>query len=291
MRDKLHTQVDGYDMTYITAGNPENPAILMIHGWASHLGIWEDTINTLKDHYFCVAMDVIGLGDSEKPANADYSLSAQATQILHLADRLRIDQFALIGHSRGGTLAYHIAAVTAPDRVTALIDVSGLVNGHVGAYQRFAFGPRIAVGRFLPVAYNLTTLLYKRVRRLARLELSPWYYDISKVDEQYWWQDFLYAAQAEAAISNFKTGLDLSRIDLSDELTNIGVDSLLIYGEQDSCVSPEHGYLAAERIPHARLVILDECGHFPMYEQQQAYLTEVMHFLNARLAPYPDAAA
>ena len=180
---KQYHPINGYQMAYYTAGNPTHPAILLIHGWASHLGVWEDTINLLSEQYYCVAMDVIGLGDSEKPANADYSIASQAEQIVALADALEIDTFGLIGHSRGGMLALQIAANTAPERTTFLVDIDGAVTGSVGSYQYWSLGSRLLIGRFAPMFYHITQRAYSRIRRLGRMEFAPWFYDIRQVPE------------------------------------------------------------------------------------------------------------
>jgi pimeloyl-ACP methyl ester carboxylesterase len=277
--EKEYISINGYDMAFYTAGDPSNPAVLLIHGWASHLGVWEDTVNLLQSHYYCVAMDVIGLGDSQKPSDADYSIEAQASQIVALANALNIGTFGLIGHSRGGMLAMQIAANTAPTRTTFLIDVDGAVTGSVGSYQYWALGSRLLIGRFVPSLYRVTKRAYGRVRRLAELEFSPWFYDISQVPEDRWQQDLEFATRHDAHISNWKTGLSLRTTDLSEDLHKIAVPTLVLFGAQDACISVNEGMIAAGRIPHARLIVIDECGHYPMYEKRDAYLYHIAEFL------------
>lgn len=276
--------IDGYNMAYVTAGDPANPAVLFIHGWGSHLGIWERTIKALQDRYYCVAMDIIGLGDSDKPEDADYSIPNQARQIVMLADALGITSFAVVGHSRGGQLALQIAANTAPERITTVIDVDGVVTGNVGAYQFWVLGSRLLLGRYVPGLYSLSRQLYTRYHELARIEGMPWYADMRRVDHDNWEQDLAYAIQPGAHVSNLKTALSIRQTDLSGDLKRIRAPLLVIHGDHDDCVPTQQGILVAQQAQDAHLKILPNCGHFPMYEKYRAYLRAISSFLDAHLS-------
>ncbi len=54
---------------------------------------------------------------------------------------------------------------------------------------------------------------------------------------------------------------------------------LIIFGQQDANVPVSDGHLAAQHIPDSRLVLIDRCGHFPMYEQTEYYLEALRDFL------------
>jgi 2-hydroxy-6-oxonona-2,4-dienedioate hydrolase len=64
-------------------------------------------------------------------------------------------------------------------------------------------------------------------------------------------------------------------------LPNIQAPTLVVFGRQDGVVPVKQGYLAAEHIPNAQLVVLDQCGHYPMYEQPEAFLNSLRQFLAA----------
>jgi pimeloyl-ACP methyl ester carboxylesterase len=52
-------------------------------------------------------------------------------------------------------------------------------------------------------------------------------------------------------------------------------------GRQDSVVLLSDGRLMEQWVPNSRLVWIDECGHFPMYEQTAQYLAAVQSFFRA----------
>ena len=82
-----HTiEIDGHCHVYTSVGNSEKPAVVMIHGWNSYRGMWDGTIETLQHDYYCLALDLLGFGDSEKPRQADFSIEAQAKRVLTFAE-------------------------------------------------------------------------------------------------------------------------------------------------------------------------------------------------------------
>lgn len=278
--EKQFMTIDGHKMAYFTAGDPANPAILLIHGWLSHSHLWDETMEALQERYYCVAMDVIGLGDSDKPAAADYSIAHQAWQIVELADKLGIEKFALIGHSRGGQLALQIAANTAPQRVTAVVDVAGCAGGRLGSYMERMTMPRIWMAMKMPVIYDVFRPLGQNIKAFSRFDASVGYFNIKAVPEKWWHPQYMTGLQKAAAISNYTTGVSIHEANLTPDLGKIKVPVLVLFGQQDRVVPVSEGHLVADHVPGAKLVLYQQCGHFVMYEKTAEYLQEVTRFFN-----------
>ena len=151
-------KLNNHQLTYTTAGRPDNPPLLMIHGWFSHRGVWQQTVEALKNDYYCVTVDLLGFGDSDKPADADYGINAQAERILCLADILGFDRFTLIGHSMGGQTALCIASMLAPERVSKLVNVAGVVSARLTPYIERVNYKFVALGKTFPQIYAQPTL-------------------------------------------------------------------------------------------------------------------------------------
>ncbi len=133
---------EGHTLRYALAGSPEKPPILMIHGYDSSHHVWRTTVPTLETDMYCVAIDLLGHGDSSIDRNGDYSIEAQGRRVLALADKLGLDRFSLIGHSMGGQTALCIASMLAPGRVDKVVDVSGVVSARLTAFvERTVFRP------------------------------------------------------------------------------------------------------------------------------------------------------
>src|SRR4030095_1052220 len=115
--------IEGHRIAYTSAGHSSNPPVLLIHGIMSHRGVWTRTVAALKDRFYCVAFDLLGFGDSDKPNNGDYAIAKQAERAVKVADHFGFEKFTVVGHSMGGQIATHLAAKLALQRVHKLVRV------------------------------------------------------------------------------------------------------------------------------------------------------------------------
>ena len=170
-----HISVDGQKITYRTAGDPSNPPIVMVHGWLSHSRVWRFQMEQLQATHFCIAIDLLGFGDSDSPRNGDYSIEAQGRRVLALADALNLDKFTLMGHSMGGQIAIFIAAVLAPGRVTRLIDVGGVVSGALAWWPKYISKNQMWLGQVAPFLVPPTVWLF-RVPWVSKVAFGVWFH-------------------------------------------------------------------------------------------------------------------
>jgi pimeloyl-ACP methyl ester carboxylesterase len=266
-------------LVYTTAGNATAPPLLMLHGWASHRSIWQETMDMLQDAFRCIAVDRLGFGDSDKPADVDYGIDAQGKRILQLADALHLDRFTVIGHSMGGQTALRIASYLAPERVTKLVCVGGEVTGNLKPLLRYGFLPQLALGARCPWLYSLPRSLYK-YRWFANLYFGPlFFHKPSKISLKTWERDRWMAIQPGISIPSYKALRAILSLDQTSHLANVTASTLIVFGKQDGAVPLSDAHLANQHIPDSRLVEIDECGHFPMYERPREYLDALHAFL------------
>ncbi|MEQ8675079.1 MAG: alpha/beta hydrolase [Aggregatilineales bacterium] len=274
-RHTLNVQDD--QIVYFTAGLPQNPAVVLVHGWSSYHGLWQSTIDVLSEHYFCIVPDLLGFGESDKPRTGDYSMEAQGRRVLAVIDALDIQHFHLVGHSMGGKVALCIASVLAPERVLTLIDVAGLVRERAGHDIERLF-PLARVNFYLPVAMPLMRVLAKK-RWTARYIFDVMFYDMSAVPYDAWREDRRVFFQKGASAGIFLAARALHEADFTPQLCHICAPTLVIFGKQDRMVPPADGLVACSEIHDVRLVEFEHCGHFPMYECPDQYLETVQNFL------------
>jgi pimeloyl-ACP methyl ester carboxylesterase len=65
-------------------------------------------------------------------------------------------------------------------------------------------------------------------------------------------------------------------------VTRASVPTLIIQGRHDRARTPEHGAAMRERIPGARLEVLERAGHTPQLEEPDAFHALALPFLLAR---------
>ena len=98
--DRIHLRV---------GGRPDQPALLLLHGFPQTHAIWHRVAQRLKDDYFIVMPDLRGYGDSDKAPgfedHSNYSKRAMAQDMVDVMLALDRPQFLLCGHDRGARSA------------------------------------------------------------------------------------------------------------------------------------------------------------------------------------------
>jgi pimeloyl-ACP methyl ester carboxylesterase len=274
---------DGHKLVYTTAGQPDAPALVMIHGWTSYHGVWQKTIEAFEDSHYCVAMDLLGFGDSDKPKDGDYSIETQGRRVLHLADTLEIGAFTLIGHSMGGQITLCIASMLAPDRVAKLISVSGVVAARLTPVAEREGFRDMRLGKLLPFYYAFGHWAVRKPSGARSSSFRNWFYDMDAIPYTDWEIDRRMTLQTDARFSNSEALTAIYSLDLTEHLSKITCPTLVIFGQQDAIVPVNDGHLVEQHVPDSHLVLIDRCGHFPMYERTQQYLDTVRAFLTEQL--------
>jgi pimeloyl-ACP methyl ester carboxylesterase len=105
------------ELAYIQTG--EGPAAIFIPGLFVNADLWQRQLEALADVRRCIAVDLLGHGQSSYPEGVPLTHDLQAEAILELIDALDLDQVDLIGNDSGGAIAQLILA-RAPERVRTL---------------------------------------------------------------------------------------------------------------------------------------------------------------------------
>jgi 4,5:9,10-diseco-3-hydroxy-5,9,17-trioxoandrosta-1(10),2-diene-4-oate hydrolase len=64
-----------------------------------------------------------------------------------------------------------------------------------------------------------------------------------------------------------------------NNLDRINAPTLVLWGQQDEIVPPDHSHIVLRGIPQARLPLFQECGHLPMIERPTEFNAVVGEFL------------
>jgi haloacetate dehalogenase len=122
---------DGFEASEIRVGETkifcrrsgEGAPILLLHGFPETHLMWHAVAPRLARRFTIVCADLRGYGRSGCPASAPdhapYSKRAMAGDMVSLMDGLGFEDFAVVGHDRGGRVAYRLA-LDHPNRVNAL---------------------------------------------------------------------------------------------------------------------------------------------------------------------------
>jgi len=126
-RVTYHTvAIEDVEIFYREAGNPENPTLLLLHGFPTSSHMFRELIPALADDFHLVAPDYPGYGFSSMPAvdEFDYSFDNVARIIEKFTDEIGLDRFSLYLMDYGAPVGFRIAT-SRPDRIESLIVQNG----------------------------------------------------------------------------------------------------------------------------------------------------------------------
>jgi pimeloyl-ACP methyl ester carboxylesterase len=118
--DRISYQASG-DLT-----NLDLPAVVLIHGFGASLGHWRKNIPALAPFSRVFAIDLIGFGDSDKPApgqEISYTFETWGAQLVDFCREIVGGAAMLVGNSIGAIVAMQ-AAILAPELVRKTVLVT-----------------------------------------------------------------------------------------------------------------------------------------------------------------------
>jgi pimeloyl-ACP methyl ester carboxylesterase len=123
----------GVTLNVAVAGDPSNPAVVLLHGFPESHRTWREVAPRLHDRFYLVMPDQRGFAGSDLPQDVDaYRTNTLIDDVFSLADALSLEQFALVGHDWGGAIAWG-AALRGDPRLTRL----AIVNApHPAIFQK-----------------------------------------------------------------------------------------------------------------------------------------------------------
>lgn len=270
-----YLQVDGNRLHYLeaqpTAAGADRP-ILLIHGLGARASDWAPLIPQLsRAGYHVYALDLLGYGESPKPADGDFSLTGEERTIVNFMGALHLRQADVAGWSMGGWLAM-LLALDHPEQVRRLLlfDSAGLYFDP--DFDSSLFNPADRAGlerlvaRIEPDRPNIRVPGWAVHGMLRRMQASRWI--------------------IERSFRSMVSGRSV----VDFRLSQVHQPTLIVWGTEDK-LTP---FAQAERLhtllPQSVLYGFRGCGHLAPAECSGAIAPVVLRFLNAE-PPEPSAAA
>lgn len=255
---RLYTEVRG-----------TGPTLVLLHGWALNLRVWDGLVAALRDRFRLIAIDLPGHGRSPWLPQRS-SLEDQAAQIQETIAAIA-PEYSLLGWSLGGQMALQLAARHPPglDRLVL-----------IAATPRLPAGPDWPHGapseRLAQQAANLRGDYRRTVSDFLELQVRG-------------------SADVTAALTQLRTALEgalsppeallrdqelLQESDLRPILQRVTQPTLVIAGQYDRVTLPAASKALAEALPNARYVEIRRAAHAPFLShlpQLTALLDEFLH--------------
>lgn len=267
---------DGRRLRVYTAGDPNNPAVLLVHGSGPGVSApsnWEHLLPVFAGAgYFAIAPDVLGFGDSEHPdpqptgGMPEYT-DMRVAALVALLDELGVEKAHFIGNSMGAMLTLRTAQV-APQRIDKMVlmgaggapikpteDLMKLITFYADPSEQ-------AMAELLPRFVYDTDLFAGRLDEIAADRAAR-------------------ANRPEVRASHLATfNPQFPPVSFSPEqLAAITHEALVIHGREDRMLPLQAGYYLAENLPNAQLHVLPHAGHWIQIEQADRFFAVTHCFL------------
>ena len=263
--------VYGGQLAVYSAGDPQHPAVVLIHGLGtSGARDWATVVPGLARRFHVIAIDQPGFGASSGGNNL-YSPDNQSRVLDTVLSKLGVGEHVLIGHSFGAAVALAYAGEHS-ERVRRLIlvDMAGVLHRSVYTEYLSRMGALYFTG-----IYPQENSLFGGLIREALRTAERWASDAGWALESAWFRQQVLQGDANAIAA-----YALVEHDFSAALDRLSMPTLLIWGRDDPLAPLRTGQAVASRVQHARLSVLDGIGHSPMFESPEQFRQLLLHELN-----------
>jgi 2-hydroxymuconate-semialdehyde hydrolase len=237
--------------------------VLLLHGsgpgttaWRA----WRPLCEALSRRFELIAPDQAGFGRTPIPAGREARRELWVEQATAVMDLLGHERYAVVGHSMGGAVAL-AAAAARPDAVRAVVGI-----GCMGAPMPLSDGlDRLWGARATPAgAAEVLRLIAAGSSGQAGSTAPAGSPDPTAVEDRLEAMlsqgDERYAALFPPPRERWVADLGLRE----SEWGRVAAHVLLVHGVRDQIVPLREGAVPlVERLPHADLYVLGDCGHSP----------------------------
>jgi len=235
-------------------GDGDAPPLLLLHGWAMSLEVWERQVAELAPRRRVVCADLRGHGRSPKPL-AGYGYDDHCADVLELLEALDLDDVTLVGWSMAGAVGARVARaspriarlalVGSPPRLTR---ADGYAAGADPA-DCLAFRRAIASDRPAALWQTAVDTLHRDAEPMRR---------------------WLHALTMRAPLWSLLGCYDgVMAADVREDLRALAMPVLVVHGVHDAYVSVDAARWIAGNVEDAQLELFEASGHAPFLNEPE----------------------
>lgn len=254
--------VDGFVATshgrihYLEAGKGAD-TLLLLHSNGGSAYEYEDVLDGMGEAYRVLAWDMPGHGDSE-PITKHYTVEMYADAVIAFMDALGVKSASVLGSSIGGAICVALGANHA-DRIDVLYPTETPTRSDETWTNSWA---TIEKNYCNPV--QSFDQVAPRFRHVTPHHMDRWNIDRQKA----------------GAWTMLDVMWSLREYDVFADIPKIATETCVIYGDKGPTIAGIDNF--RNGLPDADIVVMENCGHFPMNDDPAA-LTEIVNGYKARL--------
>lgn len=251
----------------------DKPPILLIHGFASSTYTFRRIIPLLQKKFSIIAVDLPGFGKSEKSTSFVYSFENYAKLMIECIHKFGFANTHIVAHSMGGQIALNMARI-APEKINKLILLSS--SGYLKRSKKL-----FIISSYLPFFEKV--IHYYIGRKDVKYHLGNVFFNQSLINDELV-REF---GRPLAEKGFYKALIRLIRHRegdlLPNQLQDIQVPTLLIWGEEDRVVPVEVGKQLVQDLPDAKLITYEKTGHLITEERPELVFKNILMHTNYQL--------
>ena len=272
---------EGIKVRYAELGDPSKPSVLLLHGVPENLQAWYAVAPLLAEKYHVLALDWPGFGGSDPLASpGDYTSRRFAELIVDFMDSLHIQQANLVG-SDIALLPSLLVGLESPSRVSKLAVMDGIPfpRPQYSSWELKSFAKKGSIiGKALVRWFPRVTAQISYLKGFYRG------YSIPAEVRREFVADGSSETTQEAFLSyfqNFRTSQEY----FEPRAHELHAPVLVVWGKYDRFISSKLGYEIAERLPNAKLEVIDKAGHYVHMDTPHQLAQVVTSFLGEDARP------
>lgn len=268
-----YIQAGPYRTRYLHAGDSSKPTLIAMHGITGHAEAYVRNLKALSEHFDVWAIDFIGHGYSSKPEHP-LEIRHYIDQLLGFMDAIGVEKSYLTGESLGGWVTAQFA-IDFPEKVERILlnTMGGTMANPVVMERLYTLSMEAAKDPS-----------WQRVKtRLEWLMADPAMVtdDLIRTRQAIFQQpDWLKACEANMALQDPETRKRNMLTD--DALAQIKAPALVLWTTKDPSGPVDEGRRIAGLIPNGELAVMENCGHWPQYEDPETFNRIFLDFMLAR---------
>lgn len=259
-------EVDGLTINYDVQGAGE-PLVLIPYTSADH-ACYAFQLSAYTEHFSCIAVDLPGSGESDKPAGP-YSTEGYADQVAGLLGAIGIERAHVAGVSLGAAVGLHLAA-RHPARVRSL-------SLHSGWHASDAY-LKVVVEQWRTLASALPTVADVAIQGIFPWCFTPEMY-VTRPEFVDTLVNFVRSRPAQPVDAFLAQINAVVTHDASAQLAQIDTPTLITFGARDLVCSTRFAEPLHSGIAHSELVVFDHLSHAGLHEDPETFNRATLEFL------------
>jgi len=266
---------DGSWLGYQTIGNGPRQMV-MLHGFGANQNTWLDLAPFFaRDRYTLHLLDLPPHGRASRRADADYSITAQATRVMTFLEIRKLQHVDLIGHSLGGAIAL-TALIQEYENCSNKIKRLILIGTPAYPMPLPRFIHLLTLPLFGPLCLALT-----QPETIARKGLEAVFVNHQLITAERiarYATTFRRSGTARALASCARQMIPQNHQQVTHLFKQLTTPTQLIWGEHDQVVWPDQGRQLEQAMPDATLTTITNCGHNPHEEYPETTFDIIEQF-------------